>query len=388
MVAKNYGSVEGEATIIDKKYAPADNLLSLSGEPVDYVLVKTFDGAKFWNYLKAHEDDYWNIFHTGYLANLQVNKTGGDNYNVEFSGFSGTYLKINGETTFDAFTLALYAGIGVDPTDLPDVTTDAITIYPSYGIAATSLNKLYGSAGGESRLIFQRIRRLKYATRPEFGIVYYKTNDSDPDSAIRSVELQSQAEFESLCGEQGSQTLTWSATIGAEQVTINSSGASNVIVGIEIGENITSIPNLFLAWCMNLVMDITIPSNVQSIGDFFMATCVNFSKDIFLQDGLLSIGVNFLANCANFNSDISLPQTLQSIGTNFMIYPKNMTSSIDVGSLSDSIIDTGDSFATLDTLFPCYATGITISGANRSAWLAKFPNSSTSPYRKLLDAGY
>lgn len=261
-------------------------------------------------------------------------------------------------------------------------TKELAKLYCSVNSQTKELIKLYGSVNGVSKLIYGG------STGPMYGIVYYKTNASDPDSAIQSVELQSQAEFESLCGEPGSQTLTWSATIGEQQIIINSSGASNVIVGIEIGRNITSIPNLFLAWCTNFNMDIVIPSNIQSIGDYFMTTCSSFDKTILLQDGLLSIGVNFLANCANFNSDISLPQTLQSIGTNFMIYPKNMTSSINVGSLPDSIIDTGDSFATLDPLFPCYATGITISGANRSAWLAKFPNSSTSPYRKLLDAGY
>lgn len=260
-------------------------------------------------------------------------------------------------------------------------TKEISTLYGSVNNQTKEIKKLYGSVNGQTKLIYEKRAGVGY------GTVYYKANASDPDSAIQSVELQSQAEFESLCGKPGS-TLTWSATIGEQQIIINSSGASNVIVGIEIGRNITSIPNLFLAWCTNFNMDIVIPSNIQSIGDYFMTTCLSFDKTILLQDGLLSIGVNFLANCVNFNSDISLPQTLQSIGTNFMIYPKNMTSSINVGSLSDSIIDTGDSFATLDPLSPCYATGITISGANRSAWLAKFPNSSTSPYRKLLDAGY
>ena len=65
-----------------------------------------------------------------------------------------------------------------------------------------------------------------------------------------------------------------------------------------------------------------------------------------------------------------------------------MVSYIDVGSLPATIIAAENgTFSAKGNNYPAYTTGIKIKGANRSAWLSKFPNKSSWPYRKLVNYG-
>ena len=140
----------------------------------------------------------------------------------------------------------------------------------------------------------------------------------------------------------------------------------DTVIGFEMGTEPSSIPDNFLAGCSYLTdFDITNASNLTSIGTWFMS------------------------GCSRFNDDIILPSTLTSIGGHFMYQCDQMVSTIDVGNLSANIIaTTNQTLSTSAAAAPVYTTGITIAGANRAAWLSRFPNRTSSPYRKLLDAGH
>ena len=140
----------------------------------------------------------------------------------------------------------------------------------------------------------------------------------------------------------------------------------DTIIGFEMGTEPTSIPNSFLGGCGYLTeLDMTNASN------------------------LTSIGMHFMSGCARFNDDITLPSSLTSIGTYFMYQCNQMVSTVDVGNLDASIIATSNyTFATPSSTAASYTTGITIAGTNRAAWLSRFPNQTSNPYRKLLDAGH
>lgn len=204
------------------------------------------------------------------------------------------------------------------------------TLYGSVNGQSKELTKLYGSVNGVSKLIYEKI------TGPAYGVVYYKPSSSS--STVLSVELQSQAEFDSLCRESGS----WTASIGGGTVTVSNRG-TNIIFGIDIGKQITTIGN------------------------------------------------HFLRNCIGFNRTLVLPSRITSIGTDFLYGCNAMVSTVNVGNLSDTIIPSSwsnYSFSTSNNTAACYTTGITIAGANRAAWLSRFSNRTSDPYRKLLDAGH
>lgn len=312
-------------------------------------------------------------------------------------------------------------------------TKEISTLYGSVNNQTKEIKKLYGSINGQTKLIYEKRADVEY------GTVYYKANASDPDSAIQSAELQSVTEFNSLVYQDIFHT-SWTALIDNGSVTV-SNDSTNVIVGISIGRLITAIPDNFLGFCSYLTQPITIPDGVSTIGDAFLYSCSNFNSPITipgtvtsiggrflgfctlfnqpitipnsvsaiedsfmtnceafnstltLPNALTSIGRLFLTNAYSFNQNITLPSTLTKIGTvngiAFLYDCSDMTGIVNVGNLSSDII--GSDTYTLSARTQssqAYTTGITIAGANRAAWLSKFPNSQTTPYRKLIDAGY
>lgn len=184
---------------------------------------------------------------------------------------------------------------------------------------------------------------------PQYGYVFYKENWSDTEE--KYVELQSVAEFESLAGTAYNRTMT----VGADQITLTT-GASNtstdetintsqhnIITGVRIGTDITSIPSNFLKFCKGIGnKDVIIPDNVTNLGTGFMHYCTgfsgkvrfpsnitsipnqtltqvnNFNHPIVIPEGVTSIGNSFLANAYIFDSSITLPSTLTSIGSDFL----------------------------------------------------------------------
>lgn len=188
----------------------------------------------------------------------------------------------------------------------------------------------------------------------EYGKVYYKADDSSEE--VLSVEIQSIDEFNSLCSD----LYDWTTNING--VTL-SNNAENIIVGIEIGSKITSIGDHFLFECTSFNQPLTLPSNLASIGIYFLHKCTSFNQPLILPSNLTSIGGFFLHECQSLN------------GSN---------SAIDVGQLSSDIIHKDwETFATDESSALAYTNGIYIKGDNADAWIAKFPDSSSQPYRKL-----
>lgn len=155
-----------------------------------------------------------------------------------------------------------------------------------------------------------------------YGVVYYK--ESPTSSKVLSVNINTLNDFNSLVGPEG--ISEWSTTINGVRLT-NSS--ENVIVGIEISDYITSIPDRFLCDCTYLTMKVEIPSSVTTIGDFFLAGCTSFNQPIAIPDGV-SLGVDFLARCTAFNSAITLPSDLEEIKTAFLFNCTSFNQSIEV----------------------------------------------------------
>lgn len=231
-------------------------------------------------------------------------------------------------------------------------------LYGSVNGVSKEIKKLYGSVNGVSKLIYTT-ESIPYAEL--YGTVYYKASPSD--TTVLSVDLRSVEEFNSLSDPNYNMSIA--ATVGGGSVTVRNSG-SNVIVGVDIGSEITTIPKCFLMACGYFNSPLTIPSNVTSIGNSFMY------------------------QCTRMNQPITLPNTLTSIGSVFFYDPRQMTNVVNVGSLPATILPTNSfNFSTGFDDAPCYVSGIKIAGANRAAWISRFPSGYNSGlYRKLVDAGY
>lgn len=186
---------------------------------------------------------------------------------------------------------------------------------------------------------------------------------------------------------------------------------------ITIPEATTSIGSNFLMGCVKINSAITLPTSLQSLGASFMNTCRDFNSTITLPTYLEAIQGYFMANCSSFNQSltlpsnlktiggsflqmdssydamfnqpINLPQTLTSVGQQFMRGMSKMTNYINVGSLAATIFTQNNfTLSAKNTSVPAYATGIKIKGANRAAFMSRFPNlTSSSPFRKLVDGG-
>lgn len=209
---------------------------------------------------------------------------------------------------------------------------------------------------------------------------------------------------------------------------------------VKIGYSITTIPNYFLDGCEKVnVVSFSENSAVTTIGERFGRrigrgyNSVNGVREIKIPEGVTSIAGNFLLQ-ANVNGIITLPKTLTSIGNYFLfgavvsctiIIPQNVktigtyflaSSTIEnpvyfvgvvnsVGGyfMSDCALNTStvyinatpaSAFATSNntlsspsTNLPSYKVGVPIKGVDSAAFVSKFANRTSNPYRKLIDRG-
>lgn len=205
--------------------------------------------------------------------------------------------------------------------------------------------------------IFSRIITWVETPTP-YGYVFYRETSDGPE---KYVELQSLAEFNSLCFTNYGQTVT----VGEDQITLKNSAAPNMITGFSIGTDITSLPDNFgencritkvyfqpsantvtagdscffnSGWDNNHTATINLNNRVTTIGNDFLnqhhyvsalkgfggVTSVGGSFLIynnldltFDTSSLVSVGSNFLYNCANFNSQLDF-SSLTTIGGSFL----------------------------------------------------------------------
>lgn len=157
---------------------------------------------------------------------------------------------------------------------------------------------------------------------------------------------------------------------------------------VTLPSTLTSIGNYFMSRCTTFNQNVSVPSTVKTIGTYFLAYDTKFNKALTLPSSMTTIGGNFLRGCTIFNQSITLPSTLTSIGTYFIYACNAMVGTVNVGALAATIATSNNyTFSTTSSSAACYTTGITIKGSNRAAWISRFANRTSSPYRKLLDAG-
>lgn len=148
-----------------------------------------------------------------------------------------------------------------------------------------------------------------------YGIVYYRTDNGAGEE--RKVYLQNATEFASL----GFSSSTATATLGAEQIVVknyNSTATTNVVTGVEIGSQITTLPTRFMSRCMYLERPVNVPSNVTSLGQYFLSYCQNYNLPVTLPNTITTLPDYFMASCSSFNQSITFPSSITSVGNNFM----------------------------------------------------------------------
>ena len=282
---------------------------------------------------------------------------------------------------------------------------------------------------------------------PTYGVLYYKTSASDPDSDEKEVELQSAAEFNSLVSTQGGLWSQWTVTVGANQVQVTNGGynystATNVITGVRIGDSVTSIPNFWMCFVWGLShIDGGIPKWVTSIGNKEFFACYSLTNlDIkctsatigneFAYDcnrlllnfddnsTITSVGNRYLSSSAATSHEYVLPNGITTVSTNLfnrnwfaaghpVVLPSTITSIgggafclISSGGSADDhlLLDVGDLPATVCSTangedVPFAVSGSTtgktiyIKGSTAANWVARFPDLpdsvDTTHYRHL-----
>lgn len=260
--------------------------------------------------------------------------------------------------------------------------------YGGSNSGAQRITKLYGSASTtpsappEAKLIYQGFGHADYSV-VGFGKVTYYIDSSHTQTA--DVNMFSPTDIDGLCASFPTPT-AWTAIVNG--VSIPQANIKEVT----LFSSVTSLPDNFLYYCTSLEkLDIS-KTKITTIGNYFAALCYELSSELTLPSTLTSIGGAFLSGCTSFNHALAIPSEVTSIGYNFLSRCSNLISPVNIGSLSETVIlaDTSASFSFSMTSDQdaAYISGIPIAGSNRAAWISRFPNRSTSPYRKLVDAGY
>ena len=211
------------------------------------------------------------------------------------------------------------------------------------------------------------------------------------------------------------------------------------ITGVVIADGVQYVPNSFCVGCNNLA-SATIPAsvhvigyhvflacdivtasfalqNVHQIGDNFLQGNSRFNSPIVLPK-VKEIGQDFLRGCTSLNSAVTINDSCEFMGTGFLRGCTAFTQSLSVPSsllMSAGLVNPGGRFmqdcknfvgplvcncpvtnftigstdknnmlATTDATAIMYTTGITLTGPYANDWKTALPDSSSSPYRKLV----
>jgi len=149
--------------------------------------------------------------------------------------------------------------------------------------------------------------------------------------------------------------------------------------------NLSSIGSTFLYNCYSFNQLLTLPSNLSSIGDYFLYYCYSFNQPLTLPSSLSSIGSYFLNRCYSFNQPLTLPSNLTSIGDYFL----NSCFSLSVVVYNASVYPTDNNSLsqTTNSKTSTSGAGIIVYGTKRAELMSALPNSTSSPYRKLINGG-
>ena len=148
--------------------------------------------------------------------------------------------------------------------------------------------------------------------------------------------------------------------------------------------NLTSVGQEFLDTCWQFNQPISAPA-LTTIGNYFMQECHIFNSSLSIP-AATSIGTYFMYKCLKFDKNLTIPATVASIGTYFMYECQSMKSTLTVNCAATVASTSTYTLATTSSTAVCYTTGITLGGNYSTEWKSRFPDRTSSPYRKTIDA--
>ncbi len=155
--------------------------------------------------------------------------------------------------------------------------------------------------------------------------------------------------------------------------------------GVRIPNTVTKIGNSFMYGCSSYRSAIYISTSLQEIGNDFMGYCYALKGDkITLPASLKKIGNNFLANCTSLSSALTIPSSITNIGTGFLYNCTGYIGGLTVNCPASVFSATTNVLSTNISTAAEYVHGVQILGTYASAWRSALPNSTSSPYRKLI----
>lgn len=151
---------------------------------------------------------------------------------------------------------------------------------------------------------------------------------------------------------------------------------------VRLGAKITNVPANFLA--ANIPVENLTLVAVKTIGDNFFSGNRVFNSSFTLPPTLTTIGNSFMAGATAFAQSLTIPAAVTNVGSSFLYNAQQFTTLVAEAAATIFAPNDTSSLATYDQSAPEYATGITITGAGASHWMAAFPNRKTSPYRNIV----
>lgn len=150
-----YGSVNGQAKLVQKLYAPIRGLDSASITTGWQTLLNTFTPATFIQKYNSTMDASTMIGKTVSELILRSSTSGSNNFMSLYVGFTDNteILCANGIQSSVA-TVVAFADWGVTYNTSSATTSEYTPMSITYGNVSHSLSKLYGSVNGQSKLIY------------------------------------------------------------------------------------------------------------------------------------------------------------------------------------------------------------------------------------------
>lgn len=155
---------------------------------------------------------------------------------------------------------------------------------------------------------------------------------------------------------------------------------------IYCGDNVTTIGDYALSRDYYLNCPIILPK-VTSIGTQFLYHNDRWNDEIYFP-AAKTIGSQFMSYCHAFNQPIYLPASITSIGSGPFNHLRDMVSAITIECPATVVATSGSSDNDVLSAYgqntPAYLTGVTLTGAYASAWHTRFPDRTSTPFRKTI----
>ena len=152
-------------------------------------------------------------------------------------------------------------------------------------------------------------------------------------------------------------------------------------------DNVVKIEDNFLSSNSHFNSPISLP-RIMEIGDGFLIYCGGFDSSLTINDDCEIIGSGFLRGCESFAQQLSLPSGIKTAlvnpGDRFMQECKKFTGPLVCNCNASQMSTSNNVLSSTDVTAPLYVTGVTLTGTYANDWKTKFPDRTSSPYRKLV----